>query len=289
MARENSVLLYGQVHSIPTIRVLNGEPILGVFQLKVIRRPSNSSGFDSKLYVDLPIIRTKNIDMINCIRDLEKGDIITVKGTLTTRETIKKSICAHCGTENASQGNVQYITPIMIRKDISKAFDIDAIENLKKYNEVSNQVFLIGNVCRVPHYYVDETNRTYAQFQLAVNRRYRIHEDPADIKTDYPWVKTFGRQATKDAENLILNSHIYINGALQTREIERHLVCSSCSEGYIYKEAVMEVVPYYIGYLANCGNISESEGEEIESKGLENIELDGGGKDVKKINNESIE
>jgi hypothetical protein len=123
---------------------------------------------------------------------------------------------------------------------------------LKERAEISNLVNVIGNLCRDPDYYVDASNRKYAQYQLAVNRRYRIKEDMEEVRTDYPWVKTFGMQAYNDSEGLHTGSCVYISGAIQTREIERSCTCGKCGAEYKWKDSAAEIVPYYIGYLANC-------------------------------------
>ena len=278
MARENFAILYGQVRTKPRLGINNeGVEVSAILYIKVMRRPTNGQGFDSKLYVDLPPIRTRNPEMISKIRELEQGDMIMVCGPFTTREIHKRSICKHCGNENLSEGNVAYITPMYIRKEEPKQDDAEGIALLKANTEISNRVTIIGNVCREPRFYEDANHKTYAQYQIAVNRRYRIHEDPDDVKTDYPWIKTFGRQATEDSKCLDIGSSVYITGAVQTRDIERKTMCSHCSGEYEWNESVMEIVPYYIGYLANC-NVSNEDAEtsEVESLGLANVDLNQG-------------
>ena len=89
------------------------------------------------------------------------------------------------------------------------------------------------------------------------------------MRTDYPWVKTFGMQAYNDSQCLHTGSCVYISGAVQTREIERSCTCAKCNVEYKWKDSAAEIVPYYIGYLANCDvpevneEVAKENGEEI--------------------------
>lgn len=265
MARVNKANLHGQVCSVPRITANNqGEETSAMFSVKVLRRPTNGQGFDSKLYIDCPIVRTRDPKMISAIRDLELGDMVDVCGVITTRETRKSSNCPSCGKKNITDGVIVFVTPIYICKRESKVDDVQALALLKQRSEISNSIQVVGNVCKTPHFYEDAVNKTYAQYQLAVNRRYRIREDADDVKTDYPWIKTFGKQALEDSRCLRIGSNVLIDGALQTRKIIRKTLCLHCGEMYEWPEAVMEIVPYYIGYLANCDtNAEDAETEEI--------------------------
>lgn len=274
MAKNNFTLMYGQVRAKPRLRIDDGEPKQATFSIKVLRRPSNGQGFDSKLYADCPVIRTKNKEMIKKICELDVGDMVLIRGTLTTKEVLKRAICPQCGKENKAHGNIVYITPIMIRKEEAAQNETEGIALLKEYNEISNLVEVIGTLCREPHFYIDANNRKYAQYQIAVNRRYRIHEDPDDKKTDYPWIKTFGLQAAEDSKCLAVGSTVYISGALQTREILRTMACEHCSHDYEWDETVAEIVPYYIGYIANCNTSTDgTETSETEAYSLNNVDM----------------
>ena len=94
--------------------------------------------------------------------------------------------------------------------------------------------------------------KTAAQFQIAVNRRFRVNELERGTRTDYPWVKVFGDTADECLKRLKKSSQIYITGAFQTRDIERRIVCSKCDEKLSYSERVGEIVPNGIEFLNNC-------------------------------------
>ena len=111
-----------------------------------------------------------------------------------------------------------YVTPIYLCRREPKTKPEEALELLKKRCEVSNMIMVSVRCAGTPEFYQAESASGYVQYQLAVNRKFRIREDPADLKTDYPWVKAYGSQAISDAKCLQTGSVVYINGALQTRE-----------------------------------------------------------------------
>ena len=269
MAKENTVNLHGQIQASPKVYIKDGVPLRGAILLKTLRRPVGAGGvMGSKLYFDCPIILTRNPEMIKQMYEFKKGDMIDVKGALTTKEVDKSSLCTHCKGKNISKGNSVFITPYYLCKRESELSMDEGLRLLKERCEVSNTIAVIGTLCRDPEYYKDERNRDYAQYQLACNRKYRIKEDDPSVKTDYPWIKTFGSQALKDSEGLRTGSVIYINGALQTRDITRKSVCSHCGEEYEWNESVLEIVPYSTEYLSGCiVPMKEDEDGEIETEG----------------------
>lgn len=253
MARENFVVLHGQVRKSPKVFINNdGEVTKAIISVLILRRPIKAQGFDNKLYFDCPVILSRNPDIIKVIKGLQKNDMIDIRGVFSTKEVIKTSTCPICGGKNEVPGTLTYITPLFIKKNDVAKDDAHALELLKERSEISNIINVIGYVCQEPEFYVDANNKSYAQYPLAVNRRYHIKEDPESKKTDYPWIKTFGLQACDDSKCLHIGSSVYINGALQSRSIERHSICPDCGEDYTWNDSVTEIVPYYIGYLANC-------------------------------------
>ena len=266
MARENTVILHGQVLRKPEFYVKNGKLNRGSIIVKTLRRTNGTGGYaGSKLYFDCPIVLTRNEDMFRKLYVLEVGDMVDIKGALSTKEVLKSSLCPHCQAKNVTQGNTVFVTPIFIEKRESTLSVEDGLRTLKERSEISNLITVIGTLCRDPGYYQDEKGRDYAQYQLAVNRRLRIREDNPDIKTDYPWVKTFGQQALNDSRALRQGSVVYITGAVQTRDIARTSVCVSCGKSYNWEERVTEIVPYSTEYLSGCVIPEEaSNAEEVE-------------------------
>ena len=254
MAKENVVFLHGQVQIPPKIYV-NKEKILtkAIYAIKTLRRTYfNGQQVADKLFFDCPVIYTKNTEMIEMSSTLAQGDMVDIRGVLCTQEVIKSTICSECAHKNSSQGNMVYIAPIYICRREPEISPEQGLEFLKKRSEISNVVMVIGTLCRDPGFYLNEKEQSSAQYQLAVNRRYRIKEDPPEVRTDYPWVKTHGPQALKDAESLQTGSVVYINGSLQTRDVVRTTTCEKCGAQYTWNESAMEIVPFSTEYLAGC-------------------------------------
>jgi len=254
MAKENVVFLHGQIQIPPKIYV-NKEKVLtkAIYALKTLRRPYfNGQLVANKLYFDCPVIYTKNTEMIELSSTLALGDMVDIKGVLCTQEVIKSTICGECSHKNSSQGNMVYVTPIYLCRREQEVSPEQGLELLKARSEASNILMVIGTLCRDPDFYVSDKERSSAQYQLAVNRRYRIKEDPPEVRTDYPWVKTHGQQAAKDAESLRTGSVVYINGSLQTRDIDRTTICEKCGAQYTWSESAMEIVPFSTEYIAKC-------------------------------------
>jgi single-stranded DNA-binding protein len=234
------------------------------FIVKVMRRPflvSTGQIAGGKLFIDLPLIASKNYDIAKTISELEEGDMADVKGVFTTKEARRSSICGECSNKNSRIAVTSYVTAIYVCRRETGITKDQGIELLRERTEVSNNVLLLGTLCKDPHHYVADDNRDYTQYQLAINRKYHIRDDQDYNRTDYPWIKAFGKQAKQDSKVLSTNSTVMINGAIQSRPIEKAITCELCKHEYTSTEQVFEVVPYSVEYLTNCDtdNLSEAE------------------------------
>lgn len=266
--KENFVLLHGQVQIAPKIYVNKEKQYTkAVFALKTLRRPyNNGQPVANKLFFDCPVIFSKNTEMIAAAAELAKGDMVDIRGVVTTQEVVKSTICSECAHKNSAKGNMVYITPIYICKRESGASLDRGLQLLKERCEVSNIVMVLGTLCRDPESFTNDNGKTSVQYQIAVNRKYRIREDAPDVRTDYPWVKTYTTQTFLDSQYIRTGSAVYINGCLQTRDVQRRTVCEHCGAEYVWADTAMEIVPYSIEYLTGCDlpepdNREESENE----------------------------
>jgi len=256
MAKENYVVLHGQLFDKARIYINSeGEAKRATFALRVIRRPFATGEGQirtGKWNVDYPTILTSDPELIKIASTLEKGDMVDVRGVLTTREVTKKAICPN-GHQVSWQGNFVFITPIYICRREQRLNEDEGLKLLRERAEISNVTMIIGTLCRDPifHEYSNKEG-CMAQYQIAANRRYHIRDGHDAERTDYPWVKTINRQARDDYAHLRMNSTVFINGAIQTREVERSIVCEECGEEFPIKETVTELFPYAVEYLMNC-------------------------------------
>ena len=273
MARENLVLLHGQIQATPKIYMsTEGELTRAITAVKVLRRPYLTVSGDvvgGKLYVDCPIIMTGNKELIAQIKEMEKGDMVDIRGVITTREVVKSTLCQSCGHKNSVQGNSVYVTPIYICRREQKLDSVAGFELLKQRNEISNLAILIGTLCRAPQVYTDQ-DRAVTQFQIAVNRKIYLRDNKDSARTDYPWIKSYGKQAKQDSLRLQEGASVYVCGGIQTREIARAFTCEKCGAKYSWKDMAVEIIPYSVEYLLGClfpeREDPEKRGEKLEEK-----------------------
>jgi len=276
MARENTVMLHGQLFGNPQIYVTkkDGTPAQAAFVLKVLRRPFlNGEGQNnmSKLRADFPSIITKDSELIKLCATLREGDMVDIKGVLTTRDVVKKSSC-HNGHAVETLGTHVFVTPIYICQREESLSPEKGDMLLRQRCEISNIAMIIGTLCREPVFYEhSDEGSCMTQYQIASNRRYHIRDGHEEERTDYPWVKTVNRQGRDDMEHLRLNSTIFINGAIQTREINKSITCPECGERFERKEMVSELFPYSVEYLSNCAFPEKKEPEKF----IKEVILDG--------------
>jgi len=267
MARENTIFMYGRIMEKPLIKInSNGEFIVARIKLLTVRR--SKANEELKLLgtprLDIQYIITRNPKIIEKrISPLREGDMVLVKGNFSTRDVKKKHVCPHCGTVNLYEGAVMiYIDPVFIEKMQNDTMtEEEARDKLLSKAEISNCAFISGTLCRNPEYYKSLDNRKEeCSFQLAVSRSRRIIEDGPDKSVDYPYVKAYGKKTYEYSQVLHTGSQVFINGAIQAREITMMKECGECGLEFEALGATMEIVPYTIEYLNNCNIPHEEDG-----------------------------
>lgn len=251
MAKHNFVILNGYVSKNPKILKDEGtgEYVRGICTITVIRGVRDFGNNIDHIKYDSPIIMSGNPDIIKIMDEWKEGDMVEIKGSITTKDVTKSTKCTHCGHVNKRKGNVVYVNPIYVSTRERNLAQNEAIALLKQRCEVSNQVTVIGPVCREPVLYKTEKGLSITTYQLAVRRKYRIKDDNPDTKTDFPWVKSYGSIANNDAKVIKKGTYIFLDGMLQTRKLEREQVCEKCEEVYNWSDSAMEIVPYATEYL----------------------------------------
>ena len=268
--KENTVIMLGQVVKPPVIKVnKSGEYVVGRIELLTVRRTKAN---EEMRLLGAPRLDTQYIISRNPIiierrmTPIEQGDMVLVKGNMATRNTSKRYICPFCQVPSIYEGSTLiYIDPVYIEKVESKYDDIEeAKQSLLGKSEISNNILVAGNVCREPIYYKSADGRKEeCEFQIAVGRKRRIIEDGPEKTTDFPFVKTYGKNSLEYSDVLKVGSEIFINGAVQAREIEMLKICQNCNEEFIAQGATMEIVPYSIEYGYDC-NIPAPQTDDIE-------------------------
>lgn len=272
MARENTVILYGQVCRKPRILQKDDQFLTGKVILYTLRRSSATKQQilrGEARYDNIPVF-SRNHDFIEKnMLNIEENDMVLVKGTLCTLEIEKTFYCPHCNQINKRDGVIIFVDPIYIKKCEMNVCDLEERDRLlMKSEEISNMVKIMGTLCRDPEIEINEDyNRTECNFQIASNRNRHILEDDPKKRTDYPWVKAYGASATEYCNALHMNSTIYINGAIQVRNIrKRHLTCDYCHEAFTRPDTAVEIIPYNIEYIDDCiiPDTENTKGDEID-------------------------
>ena len=272
MATENTVFMVGRIMEKPLIKI-NAKQEFVVARIKLLTVRRTKANEELKLLgtprIDNQYIITRNPKIIeHRIVPLKEGDMVLVKGTLSTRETKKKYTCPHCGTLNVYEGSIMiYVDPIFIEKIQEDTMtEQEATDKLLSKAEVSNYAFISGTVCRTPEYYKSpDGKKEECDFQLAIKRKRRIIEDGPEKMDDYPFVKTYGKKTLEYSQVLHTGSEIFINGAIQAREIVMLKECGECNMEFEAPGATMEIVPYSVEYLKNCDIPQREDDEESEN------------------------
>lgn len=270
MAKENTVQLYGRVIQEPVRRMdTEGNYLSCKILLTTLRRTYATKELLLRGVPrwDTLCVLSRNAHLIkHQMADIKEGDMILIKGSLVTQEIIKRFICTECGEITKRQGVVIYVDPIFVKQCETGLPETKAYEMVQNAIEISNQIRIMGTLCREPELYNEEVEngkqRTECTFQIASNRNRHILEDNPEKRTDYPWVRAFGPTALEYYNALHINSSVYIDGAIQVRtDIQREIVCDECGALFTRPDTATEIIPYNIEYLKNC-DIPESEREE---------------------------
>lgn len=249
MARHNLVFLLGYVTSIQVVQ--NGDQQYALAYVNVARGTRDVGDHKYHMRCDNPIVMSRNPAVVQEMATWEQYDIVEIKGPIAVKSINKGSYCTHCQEKNIVEGTLVYINPIFAKKRAHKESQDECLEFLSENREVSNQAFIFGTLCRDPKKISPKEGLTVTQYQIALNRKYRIREDAPEIKADFPWVKSYGSNAISDREHLHIGSQIFVDGCLQARKVNRHGVCQHCGEKYDWADKALEIVPFETEYISN--------------------------------------
>ena len=196
--------------------------------------------------------------MARQMAELNPYDIIILKGTVNTRNIIKRVTCEKCGEKFDVNGERQgkngiatsmitFVTPIDIDVRNTELDEEEAMQILLEHREMSNEVQIIGNLCGDP---VQWEGGKATSYQLGVNRNFYLRDDDPSISSDYPYVRSYGDQALNDFEALQAKSCVLVDGFLKRRKFLRTNVCPHCGEQKSWTERVLEVIPYKVEYIS---------------------------------------
>ena len=265
MARHNLVFLLGYVTLVQVHNTNAGEPYAMAYI--TVARSDRKVG-DQRHYMkcDNPLIMSRDPDTIREMASWSQYDIVEIKGMIAAKNIGKKSFCPSCGEAKVADGVIVYVNPIFAKKRGHKETQDECIEFLSENREISNQVFVFGELCRDPKKVTPKAGLTVTQYQIALNRKFRIASDPPEVRSDYPWVKSYGDNAMDDRAYLHVGSQVFIDGCLQARKVQRHAVCEECGTKYDWADRALEIVPFETEYMANFYTQEEVEAKKAAIK-----------------------
>ena len=252
--RENYVMLLGMIVKDPEItfdldKYGNKTYRTGTVKVRTCREivKSNKDGEETEINRwDHITLFTKNEDLIRRdLLDLMKGDLVRVKGTISTSEVIRRHVCQKCKYLNEYPGINMYVDPLSVHAVASGLSDEDITLILKDARFCSNIVHLAGFVTMEPQLHTsrEPPYTEVLEFAIAGNRIRRILEDEDTKRTDFPWIKLYGSLAKKYKDELSTGCEIYLDGSIQKREPEILRKCERCGEEGFEQTEIMEVVP----------------------------------------------
>lgn len=278
--KHNQVILCGVINSPPKIlKKEEGEKAFAQFRLVTIN--GNRTGgrrVEAKAF-DSPMIHSGDPEIIKNIEKINTGDLVIVKGAITTSVVRRRPKCPHCEERNDFPGILTYISPAgvsVIEKECALnsegEFDKDkAVKKLKEFKEVSNVLTVMGVVCREPQpYKTDNKNKSrMTAYQLAVKRKLRIVGELDDNTADFPWVKSYGKISMNDGLYIKKGTYMFIDGWFRARKFERKAVCQHCGEEFSWTDFSHDIVPYASEYIKNYNlpeDITEKERAQYNAK-----------------------
>ncbi len=241
MARENSFVFFGAIMNDPIVLFNDESKSYRItFSLETTRRNGRKDYPKINIY-DLSEEQAKKY-----AATLKCGVFIQIHGMVYTR-VVKKPVRCEC-CNNINQIDTMQTEIVTF----GKPFICEKQPELSDISEFANNGMLLGSSCTEVYRRDSTAGSIAAQFQMAIQRRGHIKSVDKDIRTDYPWIKVFGKTAEECLKRVRTSSQVFITGAFQTRDIERHVKCQFCKNELTYEERVGEIVPNGIEFLNNC-------------------------------------
>ncbi len=257
MATHNQVRLIGILRANPIVK---NEGVTGLEKIHmVVRTCLNQEKMDGEYeegaLQDLVVyFDDRNSPLWDELLKKEKYDIVDIKGVANLLSVKKPSACPHCEAINIKNNATFFaIYPISCYhlESFKGANDMAMAEKtlVNRYMENSNQALVIGKLTRDPEGH-KRGDVECCRYPISVERKYFIptqgHLDPVDA----PWVYSFGKQKDVDLEYLKKGAEVLVDGFIRTEVVTPTMVCSSCKKKYTYKDAITEIIPYRVEYLA---------------------------------------
>lgn len=265
MARHNDVRLYGCVADNPiVISDDDGNVVSARVHLAVIKNQRNDNFNDPEsILYDWPMINSYEPVMAQKIAKLNLYDVVELQGVLVTQKCVKITYCSFCGAKNETEGVSEYVYPLFLEKRNTESLtQKQAVQEIVKNQPISNNISIVGNLCNDPNYYISQEKKVETTtFQIGSERQMFLKFDDPEIRSDYPHIRAYGKEAAKAYISLYTGSSILIEGYLHSRTFLRKSTCCepSCKNEYQWEDTITEVIPYTIQNLSNYTNPKDAD------------------------------
>lgn len=269
--RHNQVVLCGIIQDLPKVRK-QGDRAYAQFRIVTITgRRSGGLQLSTGSY-DQPLVLTTDPERVAEAEQLSIGDLVLVKGALTTSTVMKTPVCPYCGEVQRIPALLAYVSPACITIAEKGAganqygmLDESKAKNcLKSIKEISNFATVMGVVCRPPDTYktIGDKKRKITSYQVAVKRKLRLIGEIEDSTVDFPWIKSYGKIGMNDARYIKKGTYIFIDGWIRARKFDRTQPCSKCGNDITWKDVCQELVSYATEYVKDYNDVSKEYPEE---------------------------
>ncbi len=266
--RHNQVYLCGVIQDAPKIRKQKDKELAEFRLITITGRRTGGLQLNSGEY-DTPLIVATDPERVAEIEKIKIGDMVIVKGAITTTKVFKTPRCPACGNPQRIPGMLTYISPSCVTVASEGAclnqygvFDKNiAATKLKDIKEISNYATALGVVCTPPQPYKAEGDkkRRIVSYQLATKRKFRIIGNLEDATVDFPWVKSYGKIGINDARYIRKGTYIFVDGWVRARKFERSATCEHCGSSFEWMDVSQELVSYATEYLKNYNDVLNDE------------------------------
>ena len=186
---------------------------------------------------------------------------ITVSERLISENTLtegkKLLIKGQFRSYNSFENEKNKLVLTVFAKDVQELPEVEAqegenSEEAPKKDEMTNEVVLIGFVCKKPIYRQTPFGREIADLLLAVNRAYN--------KSDYIPTIAWGRNA-RFCQNIEVGAQVKIIGRVQSRQYEK-----KHEDGTVETKTAYEVSVCSLELLSEDGKTQKAEAENTEGQ-----------------------
>lgn len=264
MPRHNTVYLYGQAYRESSLGYNTADvddPNRRLYRtsnnLRVVRGFRDFGAVDKRLRVDVPLIATSNPQLMSQMRLWKPGNMYMVKGNVITLNGNERFTCPLCGKDFLVPAIFTFVNPISIVPQETQLTWEEAVHKMIERKEWSNIVTLYGKCTGDVRKFVTDKGQLITNYTLDVPRKFFIREDKADIRHDFPIIKSYGTVARNDYFGVVDGGEVFVDGMLQTRQYKRKIECPECGQESEYDDNTTEVVAYSSEYGRGCHTMEE--------------------------------